>query len=190
MLAHDSPNCFLQKFTSNFSKEKSPPYIQYTTIFSFVHSIQQYFDIRYFNSSALCLMPVLFTKLIAKDGGNTMREKKEINIQIGEQIKLARENAKLTQEQFAERIEVSPQYVSDLERGVVGLSVATLKRACIALGISADQILFGNAHMDYAAAFSEKCKSLTGMQYGLLLEIVERFVAAIQSERHLGSDQG
>ena len=48
-----------------------------------------------------------------------MREKKEINIQIGEQIRLAREQAKLTQEQFAERIEVSPQYISDLERGVV-----------------------------------------------------------------------
>ena len=56
---------------------------------------------------------------MAKDGGNAMREKKEINVQIGEQIKLARENAKLTQEQFAERIDVSPQYVSDLERGVV-----------------------------------------------------------------------
>ena len=38
-----------------------------------------------------------------------MREKKEINVQIGERIKLARENAKLTQEQFAERIDVSPQ---------------------------------------------------------------------------------
>ena len=51
-----------------------------------------------------------------------MREKKEINIQIGEQIRLAREQAELTQEQFAERIEVSPQYISDLERGVVGIS--------------------------------------------------------------------
>ena len=52
-----------------------------------------------------------------------MREKKEINIQIGEQVRIAREQAKLTQEQFAERIEVSPQYISDLERGVVGISI-------------------------------------------------------------------
>lgn len=35
-----------------------------------------------------------------------MRMKKEINIQIGEQIKAAREQSKLTQEQFAERIDV------------------------------------------------------------------------------------
>ena len=48
-----------------------------------------------------------------------MREKKEINIEIGLQIKCAREQAKMTQEQLAELIDVSPQYISDLERGVV-----------------------------------------------------------------------
>ena len=37
-----------------------------------------------------------------------MREKKEINIQIGEQVRIAREQVKLTQEVLAEKIEVSP----------------------------------------------------------------------------------
>lgn len=123
---------------------------------------------------------------MAKDGGKAMREKKEINVQIGERIKLARENAKLTQEQFAERIDVSPQYVSDLERGVVGASVSTLKRICVMLGISADQILFGNAPIDNAVILAEKCRSLSDVQYDLLLQIVERYVAAIHEER---SDQ-
>lgn len=45
-----------------------------------------------------------------------MRVKKEINIQIGERIKAARELCGYTQEQLAEAIEVSPQYISDLER--------------------------------------------------------------------------
>lgn len=120
---------------------------------------------------------------MAKDGENAMREKKEINIQIGEQIKLARENAKLTQEQFAERIDVSPQYVSDLERGVVGASVATLKRICLMLGISADQILFGNPSTDHAVVLAEKCRPLSDVQYDLLLQIIERYVAAIHAER-------
>ena len=35
-----------------------------------------------------------------------MRVKKEINIQIGEQIKLSREDRGITQEQLAEAIEV------------------------------------------------------------------------------------
>ena len=57
-----------------------------------------------------------------------MREKKEINIQIGKQVKLAREKSRLTQEQLAEQLECTPQYLSDLERGVVGISVALVKR--------------------------------------------------------------
>ena len=110
-----------------------------------------------------------------------MRVKKEINIQIGEQIKLAREQAKLTQEQFAERIDVSPQYVSDLERGVVGVSIATLKRICTVLGVSSDQILFGKQTENRAAFIADKCKSLSEHQYLLLSDIISKYVEAIES---------
>lgn len=110
-----------------------------------------------------------------------MRAKKEINIQIGEQIKRAREQAKLTQEQFAERIEVSPQYVSDLERGVVGISIATLKRACIVLCVSSDQILFGNQASNRTELLAEKCITLSDSQFLLLAEIVAKFVEAVDS---------
>ena len=37
-----------------------------------------------------------------------MRSKREINIQIGERVRQAREQAKLTQEALAEKLEVSP----------------------------------------------------------------------------------
>ena len=110
-----------------------------------------------------------------------MRAKKEINIQIGEQIKSAREQAKLTQEQFAERIDVSPQYVSDLERGVVGVSIATLKRICTVLCVSSDQILFGQETENRAAAIAEKCKALSDKQYMILSDIVSKYVEAIDS---------
>ena len=110
-----------------------------------------------------------------------MRIKKEINIQIGEQIKAAREQSKLTQEQFAERIDVSPQFVSDLERGVVGASIATLKSICTVLGVSSDQILFGSETENRAAAIAEKCKSLSEKQYMILSEIISKYVEAIES---------
>lgn len=112
-----------------------------------------------------------------------MRAKKEINIQIGERIKAAREHAGLTQEQFAERIDVSPQYVSDLERGVVGVSIATLKRVCTCLGVSSDQILFGAAPANRAASLAGKCEALTDRQFRLLTQIVENYVEAIDTER-------
>ena len=110
-----------------------------------------------------------------------MREKKEINIQIGEQIRLAREQAKLTQEQFAERIEVSPQYISDLERGVVGISLPTLKRACIALGVSSDQVLFGATSEKRSAAIEKRCGNLSDDDFTILLDIISKFATAIEN---------
>ena len=112
-----------------------------------------------------------------------MREKKEINIQIGEQIKLAREDTGMTQEQLAERVSVSPQYVSDLERGVVGVSIPTLKRICSCLGVSSDQILFGKQPENQVSAIADKCKALSHRQIAILSEIVDKYVAAIESER-------
>lgn len=108
-----------------------------------------------------------------------MREKKEINVQIGEQIRLAREQAKLTQEQLAERVEVSPQYISDLERGVVGISIPTLKRVCTALCVSSDQILFTQKTEGCLTAITEKCKGLSGRQICILSEIVDKYIEAI-----------
>ena len=101
-----------------------------------------------------------------------MRQKKQINIEIGEQIKLAREDAGITQEQLAEQVEVSPQYVSDLERGVVGVSIATLKRICISLQVSSDQILFGNkgTEDDHSLLLAE----LTPEQKRTLTEIITK----------------
>lgn len=110
-----------------------------------------------------------------------MREKKEINIQIGEQVRIAREYAKLTQEQFAERIEVSPQYISDLERGVVGISIPTLKRACVTLGVSSDQILFGTQLYDRGVILSNACHTLTDEQFSLLVEIVNCYTKAVNT---------
>ncbi len=112
-----------------------------------------------------------------------MREKKEINIQIGEQIRIAREQAKLTQEQFAEKIEVSPQYISDLERGVVGISIPTLKRACVALGVTSDQILFGAASESRNTAIEKRCVNLTDEDFAALMDIVGAYSSAIKKAR-------
>ena len=108
-----------------------------------------------------------------------MREKKEINIQIGEQVRIAREQARLTQETLAEKIEVSPQYISDLERGVVGISLPTLKKLCCALGVASDQILFGTQIYDRGQLLSNACNSLTKEQFSVLLEMVNCFVKAM-----------
>ena len=117
-----------------------------------------------------------------------MRVKKEINIQIGEQIRSAREAASQTQEQLAEAIEVSPQYISDLERGIVGISIPTLKRLCTHLGVSSDQILFDRQAVQYASAIGEKCRGLSDSQFQKVLTIIDCFLAAVDEERKCNSN--
>lgn len=76
-------------------------------------------------------------------GGDIMHETKGYKAAMGKRIQQARKAAHLTQMRFAERIEVSTQYVSDLERGIVGCSVPTLLKICDVLDVSADLILRG-----------------------------------------------
>ena len=102
-----------------------------------------------------------------------------MKLTIGENIRKLRKEAGLTQEQLAERVDVSPQYISDLERGVVGISIPTLKRVCTTLGVSSDQILFGTTTKNRAAALNDLCKPLTEEQFVILSEVVGKFVEAI-----------
>ena len=64
-------------------------------------------------------------------------------MKIGERIAELRKAQNMTQERLAERLECSPQFISDMERGVVGISLSTLKKLCLTLGVSSDSILFG-----------------------------------------------
>ena len=108
-----------------------------------------------------------------------MRTKKQINVEIGERIKQAREKKHLTQENLAEAVDVSTQYISDLERGVVGASLATLKAVCLALGVTSDSLLFGTQDDATSAQFSA-LRTLSPKQAELLEEIVRLYVRAVR----------
>lgn len=108
-----------------------------------------------------------------------MREKKEINVQIGERVRIAREQAKMTQEQLAESISVSTQYVSDLERGVVGASVQTIKNICESLNTTSDSLIFGTVDVNISTVIMEKCEKLNPKQISHLMNIIDNFIAAV-----------
>ncbi len=124
----------------------------------------------------------ILVRLIVRDGEHEVRTKKQINIEIGEQIRAAREHAHLTQEQLAEKIDVSVQFVSDLERGVVGISLTTLKKTCIVLGVTSDQILFGTSGSNLSSILAIKCKDLSPKNESLLMQIVNSFCEAVRPE--------
>lgn len=94
-----------------------------------------------------------------------MREKKDINIQIGNAIRVARERAGLTQEQFGEMVSLGTKNVSDIERGVAGITVSTLKRICEKLSISSDSILFGDMGRNDIQLLTDRLERLSPEQY-------------------------
>lgn len=63
---------------------------------------------------------------------------KNLRENIGRKIKLARKNAEFTQEELAEKLSLSPRYISQLERGIAFGSATTIINICQALNISSD----------------------------------------------------
>lgn len=110
-----------------------------------------------------------------------MREKKEINVRIGSNIRIAREAAGLTQDRFAELVSLATKNVSDIERGVVGISVPTLIRICETLSISSDSILFEEETGNDAHGISERLSNLPAEQFEIALDIINKLFEAFAS---------
>ena len=115
-----------------------------------------------------------------------MKEKKPLNIEIGQNVKRLREGAGLTQESFSELIGLGEKHISAIECGAVGLSLPTLKKICTLLSVSADQILFGNSEIldgnNRSAAVQiliERLSHLSDGQFWTVKEILDKVLEAI-----------
>lgn len=109
-----------------------------------------------------------------------MKDKKTLNIQIGARIKAARESERYTQAQLAEIIDISPQFVSDMERGVVGISFETLIKICRALHVSADWLLLGST--DYSPSLeiiADKLRPLNAAQLRAINSMIDSALSLI-----------
>ncbi|HWD92914.1 MAG TPA: helix-turn-helix transcriptional regulator [Verrucomicrobiae bacterium] len=62
---------------------------------------------------------------------------------LGEQVRLYRKLSRLTQEKLAEKAELVPTYISDVERGSVNISVDALVRIAKALNVELADLVRG-----------------------------------------------
>ena len=129
-----------------------------------------------------------FVKLI-KRGGVVMREKKPINIEVGQYVKQCREEAGLTQESFAELIGLGVKHVSAIECGSVGVSLPTLRRMSKALSVPADVLLFGapdkTEQEGRTAELQGMLSRLSRLPYGkfrVVKEIIDKLLEALAME--------
>ena len=112
-----------------------------------------------------------------------MKERKEINISIGERIRHSREASGYTQEKLAELIDVSTQYISDLERGVVGASIPTIIRICSFLAVSSDYILMGRNESIVPTSLIQKLQSMSPEE----LVLAEAAIKLVNEAFHLNT---
>ncbi|MEA4895249.1 MAG: helix-turn-helix transcriptional regulator [Oscillospiraceae bacterium] len=74
-----------------------------------------------------------------------MRKVKSINQQIGANIRAVRDKSGYTQEELSERLGITPNHLSAIERGVSGATLEHIKKLCALCAVSADVLLFGES---------------------------------------------
>ena len=112
-----------------------------------------------------------------------MSKKKEQNVEIGLRIKAARESAGYTQERLAELVDVTGQYISGLERGVVGLSIPVLVHICSVLQVSCDAILLGQTASADTAGIVARLSQLPEEHVRNAEELLNRYLEGIAIEQ-------
>ena len=72
-------------------------------------------------------------------------ELKKLNdIEIGKRLRKQRDSLHLTREQVAEMMDITPKFISDIERGEKSMALGTLYKFMQIYDMSADFILTGN----------------------------------------------
>lgn len=71
---------------------------------------------------------------------------------MGFRLKQQRNLLSMTREQFAEKIDISPQFLAEIENGTKGMSCETFYNICSKCSISANFLLFGKEHYSNEAS--------------------------------------
>lgn len=115
-----------------------------------------------------------------------MRNKKALNVAIGNRIRISREKSGLTQDELAERLNLSTQFISTIERGVAGASLETIINLCDALNVSSEWLLRGRADTPSADFIVSKLMHLSSAQ----LSAVDRMTDELITLLRITSDEG
>lgn len=107
-----------------------------------------------------------------------------LNTAIGSRIQQARKAAGFTQLAFAEKIGVSTQYISDLERGIVGASIPTIIKICDRLNVPTDYILRGfDPVTNQPVELLLELQHYSPQQQELIMAAIKQFQEAFQKQR-------
>ena len=102
---------------------------------------------------------------------------------IGSRIRTQREYLGYTREQFAELLEVTPKFCSDIELGVKGMSVPTLCKIAHVLRLSTDFILFGTLEQSTVNSLELLLRSCSSTEREYAEQLLKTFLMAMNSKK-------
>ena len=98
---------------------------------------------------------------------------------MGDRIKEARKNQRLTQEQLAERLDISVEFVGQIERGLKLPSMQVFIKLAETLNVSADYLLrdsVSTGHLFGDNAIGQKIKNLKPKQRIALEALIDTYI--------------
>ena len=98
---------------------------------------------------------------------------------IGKRIQLYRKKKGLTQDNLAELLDITPHYLSALERGVYNLKLETLVKILNILDCSADEIfcdVVNKSHTVKTTELSDKLEALPIEERNKILDVVNTMI--------------
>ena len=111
-----------------------------------------------------------------------MKDKKELNVLVGINIKREREKAGFTQDQFSEMLGIGSKSLSAIERGVVGISLTTLLKVCDILSVSTNTILKENCEKNDIQNITDQLERLTHSQLEIAEDMLNKLIKAFALE--------
>ena len=104
---------------------------------------------------------------------------------IGSRIRRQREYLGYTREQFAELLDVTPKFCSDIELGVKGMSIPTLCKIANSLRLSTDYILFGRTELKPNDSVALLLQSCTDTERPYAEQLLKTFLVAMNTKKDL-----
>ncbi|MCR5118765.1 MAG: helix-turn-helix domain-containing protein [Lachnospiraceae bacterium] len=90
---------------------------------------------------------------------------------LGRRIRGIRRENDQSQLKFAEKVNITPNFLSEIENGKKGLSCETLYNICESAGVSADYLLFGEKEdEDFSEVVMSRASELDIRQLEVLTE--------------------
>lgn len=102
--------------------------------------------------------------------------------QMGKRLVSRRKQLRLTQEELAERADMTTQTISTAETGKKALRPENIIKLCVALDISADYLLMGKVGSSDYDILSQKVSQLSPSQYRHLEDVIDAYIAALKEQ--------